>query len=133
VLLDFWEPRDGQNDMTILKEVQENFGADRRFVLVSLACCGDAPPAERVITQDGLNWTHGFAADFVSGSAPRYRIRAGPQSQFQIGPDQKYRRIPLTFLNGPDGRIVGHDLGGNVLGAVGKALENPKLFPAGAK
>jgi hypothetical protein len=34
----------------------------------------------------------------------------------------------MTFLIGPDRRIVAHDLGGADLEAVRKALENPKLF-----
>ncbi len=131
VLLNFWQAEAGrQNDMTVLKEVQASFGHDPRFVLISLACGENAAQAEQSIKQDGLNWSHGFAGDFVTGAATRYDIRAIYQSQFIIGPDQKKRQIPLTFLIGPDGRIVAHDMSGNDPGAVGKALENPKLFPA---
>ena len=39
----------------------------------------------------------------------------------------------MTFLIGPDGRIVGHDLMGADLEAVRKALKNDKLFPAAIK
>ncbi len=131
VLLNFWEAFAQKNDMTVLKEVQETFGGDPRFVLISLACGEDAAQAEQSIKQNGLSWTHGFAGDFVSGVAPRYKIRAIPSSAF-IGPDQKLRRIPVTFLIGPDGRIVAHDLRGADLEAVRKALENPKLFPPAA-
>jgi peroxiredoxin len=131
VLLNFWQAEAGrQNDMTVLKEVQASFGHDPRFVLISLACGKSAAQAEQSIKQDGLNWTHGFAGDFVTGAATRYDIRVIYQSQFIIGPDQKSRQVPLTFLIGPDGRIVAHDMSGNDPGAVGKALENPKLFPA---
>ena len=131
VLLNFWQAQAGrQNDMTVLKEVQASFGHDPRFTLISLACGESAAQAEQSIKQDGLNWTHGFAGDFVTGAATRYDIRVIHQSQFMIGPDQKSRQIPLTFLIGPDGRIVAHDMSGNDPGAVGKALENPKLFPA---
>jgi beta-lactamase regulating signal transducer with metallopeptidase domain/protocatechuate 3,4-dioxygenase beta subunit len=128
VLLNFWDPSQLQNDMTVLTEVQENFGNDPRFVLISLACGKNTAEAERYVKQNRLSWTHGFAGDFVSGVAPRYKIRAIPNAQF-ITPDQHYRRIPVTFLIGPDGKMVAHDLSGTDLEAVRKALEDPKLFP----
>ena len=130
VLLNFWQTQAGrQNDMTVLKEVQASFGRDPRFVLISLACGISAAQAEQSIKQDGLNWTHGFAGDLVTGAATRFNIRAIQQSRFIIGPDQKYRQIPLTFLIGPDGRIVAHDMSGNDLGAVGKASREPQALP----
>jgi hypothetical protein len=61
-----------------------------------------------------------------------YKIRWIQHSAL-IGRDGKRRRIPLTYLIGPDGRILGHDLGGADLEAVRKALENPKVFPTAAK
>jgi hypothetical protein len=39
----------------------------------------------------------------------------------------------VTFLIGPDGRIVAHDLSGDDVGAVDEALENPKLFSLAAE
>jgi 5-hydroxyisourate hydrolase-like protein (transthyretin family) len=130
VLLNFWDASDRQDDMTILKEVQETFGSDPRFVLISLTWGQDVAQAEKSIKEKGLSWTHGFAGDFASGVAPRYKIRAIQPSNF-FGPDQRLRRIPLTFLIGPDGRILAHDLQGTELEAVRKALENPKLFAVG--
>jgi len=132
VLLNFWEARNEQNHMTVLKEVQQTFGGDPRFVLISLACGTDAAQAEQSIKQDGLSWTHGFAGDFDAGAATGYKIRAIPYA-YAIGPDEKQRWIPVTFLIGPDGRIVAHDLAGTDLEAVRKALENPKFFPTAAK
>jgi len=128
VLLNFWDPSQLQNDMTVLKEVQENFGKDPRFVLISLACGKNTAEAEQSIKKNSLSWTHGFAGDFVSGVGPRYKVRAIPNAYF-ISPDQRSRRIPVTFLIGPDGKMVAHDLSGTDLEAVRKALENPKLFP----
>ncbi len=125
----FWETqRAGQNDMTVLKEVRENFGRDPRFVLISLACGKDAAQAEQSIKQDGLNWTHGFAGDCVTGAATRYRIRAIAYS-FNNAPDQRYLRIPLTFLIGPDGRIVAHDLRGTMLVQWAKRSRTPSSSP----
>jgi beta-lactamase regulating signal transducer with metallopeptidase domain/peroxiredoxin len=132
VLLDFWDVRDRPIDRIVLKEVQQTFGGDPRFVLIGLTCGKDAAEAEKVIKQNGLNWMHGFAGDFDSGISARYKIKAIPHAQI-LGPDQKFRRIPLTFLIGPDGRILGHDLSGGDLEAVRKALEDPKLFPAAAR
>jgi peroxiredoxin len=127
VLLDFWAG--WQNDMTVLKEVQEKFGSDPRFVLISLACDQKSGPGlEKFIKENGLNWTHGVAGDLVSGVAARYKIRA-IHNWVLTGPDHKERRVPLTFLIGPDGRIVAHDLLGTDLEAVRKALANPDLFP----
>ena len=129
VLLNFWQAWERESDTTILREVQQTFGGDPRFVLISLDCGEAAAQAEKSISGKGLGWMHGVAGDFVSGVATRYKIRAIPNSGF-IGPDQKRRRIPLTFLIGPDGRIVAHDLQGTDLEAVRKALDDPKLFPA---
>ena len=84
-----------------------------------------------IIKKNGLNWTHGFAGDFVSGVASRYKIQAIPNAYF-ITPDQHVRRIPVTFLIGPDGKMLGHDLSGTDLEAVREALESPKLFPVSA-
>ena len=71
------------------------------------------------------------AATSTRASAPVTRFRAIPYTQF-VTPDQHFQRIPITFLIGPDGRMLGHDLSGGDLEAVRKALENPKLFPAAA-
>jgi beta-lactamase regulating signal transducer with metallopeptidase domain/peroxiredoxin len=127
VLLDFWAG--WQDDMTVLKEVQEKFGSDPRFVLISLACAQKSSPGlEKFIKEGGLSWTNGVAGDLASGVAARYKIRA-IQNMVFTGPDHKERRVPLTFLIGPDGRIVAHDLLGTDLEAVRKALANPNLFP----
>ena len=132
VLLNFWEPWGRQNDMAVLKEVQEAFGSDPRFVLISLACGKDAAQAEKSIKENGLGGTHGFAGDFDSGAATRYKIRAMPNA-YKIGPDQKRRWIPVTFLIGPDGRILGHDLGGDDREAVRKATGESQALPRGGR
>ena len=131
VLLDFWDPSYTENDMTVLKEVQDNFGKDPRFVLISLACGKNIAGAEPFIRKNNLRRIHGSGGNFDKGVGPRYKRRAIPYTQF-VTPDQHFRRIPTTFLIGPDGRMLGHDLSGGDLEAVRKALENPKLFPAAA-
>ena len=107
VLLDFWAG--WQDDMTVLKEVQEKLGSDPRFVLISLDCVQTSgPDLEKFIKENGLSWTNGIAGDLASGVAARYKIRA-IRNFWITGPDHKERRVPLTFLIGPDGRIVAHD------------------------
>jgi beta-lactamase regulating signal transducer with metallopeptidase domain/protocatechuate 3,4-dioxygenase beta subunit/peroxiredoxin len=131
VLLDFWDPSYTKNDMTVLKEVQANFGKAPRFVIISLACGKNIAGAEPFIKKNNLSWIHGAGGDFDKGVGPRYKVRAIPYAQL-IGPDQRYRRNPTTFLIGPDGKMLGHDLRGDDLEAVRKAMENPKLFPVAA-
>ena len=127
VLLNFWAG--WEDDMTVLKEVQEKFGSDPRFVLISLCCVQKSGPGlEKFITENGRSWTNGIAGDVASGVAARYKIRA-IQNMVFTGPDHKQRRVPLTFLIGPAGRIVAHDLLGTDLDAVRQALANPNLFP----
>jgi peroxiredoxin len=129
VLLNFWRAWDGQNDMLVLKDVQQNFGGDPRFVLISLDCSQNGAVAAKFIKENSLTWTHGLAGDDGAGVSARYKIREFPNMYIR-GRDERERRIPVTFLIGPDGRIVAHDLIGNDLEAVRKAMEDPKLFPA---
>ena len=132
ILLNFWRAWEGQNDMIVLKEVQQAFGADPRFVLISLDCSQDASNATKFIKENGLSWIHGLAGEEGTGVSARYKVREFPNT-YMMGRDDRRRRIPVTFLIGPDGRILAHDLIANDLEAVRKALEDPKVFPAAAK
>ena len=72
VLLDFWAG--WQNDLTVLKEVQEKLGSDPRFVLISLVCDQQSGPGlEKFIKENGVSWTNGVAGDLASGVAARYQ------------------------------------------------------------
>jgi hypothetical protein len=112
----------------LLRELQQTFGDDPRFVLVSIADGEHAAQVERFIARNGLNWTHGFADFHVFDPVKCYKIRELPNVSV-MGRDERRHRIPVTFSIGPDGRIVGHDLVGDQLEAVRKAIENTKLFP----
>jgi beta-lactamase regulating signal transducer with metallopeptidase domain/thiol-disulfide isomerase/thioredoxin/protocatechuate 3,4-dioxygenase beta subunit len=119
VLIDFWATWCGpcMAEMPALKDIQKTFGADRRFRLIGISCDQTAEPVLRVIRENGLTWTHGFAGgDFGSGVMVSYGVRA----------------IPSTFLIGPDGRILARDLRGDALKeAVAKALKDGGLFAGG--
>ena len=115
VLIDFWATWCGPcvAELPALKDIQETFGGDSRFRLISLSCDDTAEPALRVIREQGLSWTHGLVSRFGSGVMARYDVRA----------------IPSTFLIGPDGRILARDLRGTALKeAIAKALKDDGLF-----
>jgi RNA polymerase sigma factor (sigma-70 family) len=90
VLLNFWDSSDEPSEMTVLKEVEEKFGRDPRFVLISIACDNLAAPSEEWLSRNGLNWTHGFGGSFLSGVVSRYKIRAIPHA-YVMGPDRGTR------------------------------------------
>ena len=118
--------------MTVLKEVQETFGSDPRFVLISLACGKDAAEAEKFIKENGLNWTHGFAGDSSPASPPVTRSGRS-RTLTSSGPIRRRRRIPVTFLIGPDGRIVAHDLMGDRPGGRAQGTRESQALPRGGQ
>jgi peroxiredoxin len=118
VLLDFWATwcQPCRAEMPAMKDIQETFGADPRFLLVGLSCDdGIERPAEYV-RANALTWTQAFAGRMLEGVvAETYLIRA----------------IPATFLIGPNGRVLAMNLRGAPLKeAVRKALSDEKLFSA---
>jgi thiol-disulfide isomerase/thioredoxin/protocatechuate 3,4-dioxygenase beta subunit len=116
VLLDFWatwcQPR--RAEMPALKDIQETFGADPRFLLVGVSCDEAAEAPAKYTKENALVWTQVYGGKFLEGVAETYTIRA----------------IPSTFLIAPDGRVLAMDLRGPALKeAVRNALNDPKLFP----
>jgi AhpC/TSA family len=133
VLLSFWPAWQFGYDMYVLEEVQRKFGADPRFVLISVACGPSSLESYKALQHNWRTWTHGFnGGDQYCGAASLYKIWLFPDVLIHK-PENRVSQIPLTFLIGPDGRIIGHDLMGNDLEAVRTALEDPKLFPTPAK
>jgi beta-lactamase regulating signal transducer with metallopeptidase domain/peroxiredoxin/5-hydroxyisourate hydrolase-like protein (transthyretin family) len=111
VLLDFWATWSGPclADMPAMKEIQEAFGRDPRFVLVGLSCDQEPEGPARYAREHGLNWTQGFAGNLQGGLAANYLVKA----------------IPATVLIGPDGRILAKNLRGPALKeAIRKALSD---------
>jgi thiol-disulfide isomerase/thioredoxin len=110
VLIDFWATWCAPcvAELPALKDIQETFGGDPRFRLISLSCDETAEPVLRAIKEKGLGWAHGLGGRFGSGVTARYDVRG----------------IPATFLIGPDGRILAKDLRGAALKeAVARALK----------
>jgi beta-lactamase regulating signal transducer with metallopeptidase domain/5-hydroxyisourate hydrolase-like protein (transthyretin family)/peroxiredoxin len=118
VLLDFWATWCGPClvDMPAMKDLQETFGRDGRFVLVGLSCDEEPEGPARYAREHGLSWTQGFAGNLYGELATTYLVKA----------------IPATFLIGPDGRILAKNLRGPALKeAIRKALNDDHLFAAG--
>ena len=107
------------------EDIQETFGGDPRFLLVGVSCDEAAQTPTTYTKANALSWTQVFG-----GPVP-WSVRAAPANDFQnVGETYSIRGIPVTFLIGPDGRILARDLRGPALKeAVGKALSDEKLFP----
>ena len=116
VLIDFWATWCGPCvvELPALKDIQDAFGGDSRFRLISLSCDETVEPVLRIVKEKGLAWKHGLAGSFGASVMARYDVRA----------------IPSTFLIGPDGRIMARDLRGAALKeAIAKALKDDGIFP----
>ncbi len=128
VLLDFWATwcQPCLAEMPAMKDIQQTFGGDLRFLLVGVSCDEAAQAPATYTKANALSWTHVFG-----GPVP-WSARAAPAKDFEnVGETYSIRGIPATFLIGPNGRILARDLRGPALKeAVGKALSDEKLFSA---
>ena len=81
-----------------MKDIQETFGADPRFLLVG--CRATRPPGSREVHQgERAGLDTGVRRKLLEGVAETYLIRA----------------IPATFLIAPDGRVLAMNLRGRAL------------------
>jgi len=134
VLLDFWATwcQPWRAEMPAIKDIQQTFGADPRFVLVGLSCDqGFEQPAEYAKAH-ALSWTQVFPGKVRAGVGEGFSI---PVRELLEGVAEIYnvRDIPATILIGPNGRILAMNLRGAPLKeAVRHALSDEKLF-SGAK
>ena len=99
VLLDFWATWCGRcvGQTPALKKLNERFGGDERFVLVSLSLDKSAEAAEKFVKRNGLSWTHGFLDD---------RNRTKIRNAYDVF------AIPALFLIDPEGKLIATDLDG---------------------
>ncbi len=116
VLLDFWATWCGpcRAEMPAMKDIQETFGGNPRFLLVGVSCDEAAHAPATYAKAIALTWTQVFGGKILEGVAETYLVRA----------------IPATFLIAPDGRVLAMNLRGPALKeAVRNALNDQKLFP----
>ncbi len=110
VLLDFWATWCGPcvAEIPHLKAVQDRFGKDDRFALVSLSLDAEAAEPTRFAREKGMTWTQGFLGQGANDPVSKaYGVES----------------IPSTFLIGPDGKIIAVGLRGPAIGeAVARAL-----------
>ena len=125
VLLCFWRMNQSWTEIecSYFKSTYEAFGADERFVMMSLVTkprSSKAPQMsvatktrivkelQQYVTRYGLNWNHAFMDEQVE-----HRLRAA----------YGVKRRPSVILIGPDGKILARNLQGNAMSwAVEKAL-----------
>jgi beta-lactamase regulating signal transducer with metallopeptidase domain/thiol-disulfide isomerase/thioredoxin/uncharacterized GH25 family protein len=115
VLVDFWATWCGPcvAEMPNFKEIQQRFGDDKRFALLSVSCDADRAAAKKFVDESALNWQH-VNVEGTSAQIPKnYTVRA----------------LPATFLIGPNGRVIAKNLrGAELIQAVNTAMGNDKLF-----
>ena len=108
VLLDFWATWCGPclEEESHLRAVQEAFGPDHRFVLISLSFDESVEAPRRHVAAHHLDWFQGHLGQGSRG-ATDYGVTA----------------IPQVMLIGPDGKVLARDLRGiGIKTTVGQAL-----------
>jgi peroxiredoxin len=113
VLLDFWATWCGPcvAEMPKMQDVQAAFGPDDRFVIIGLSLDREVKAAQSFVKDRGLAWVQAFVGD-----------EAGEK----VLADYGVSSIPVTFLIGPDGRVIARGMRGDVIkDAVKKALATP--------
>jgi peroxiredoxin len=114
VLLCFWRMNQSWTEIecSYFKSTYEAFGADERFVMMSLVTKPRSPKApqmslatktrivkelQQYVTRYGLNWNHAFMDE---------------QTEQQLRAAYGVRRRPSVILIGPDGKILARNLKG---------------------
>ena len=111
VLLDFWATWCGpcRGETPKLKEVNDAFGNNPKFALVSLSLDADTAAPKKYVKENGLEWTHGFLGDWQKTKLPdQYGVQG----------------IPAMFLVDPEGKLVSAGLRGDaIMQAVKSAMK----------
>jgi peroxiredoxin len=100
LLLHFWQPVPGIPDVTSLKAIHDRFGNDERFAMVGLCLSDDSEAATEVIRSARLSWSQALLRD--RGHDP-------------IVVDYGALQPHITFLIGPDGKLIAQGLRGAAL------------------
>ena len=98
VLIHFWMPILGLNEVSSLKAVHDRYSKDGRFAMIGFSLANDTADASRFIKDHGLAWRQVVLRD---------RGRDSIAIDYQGWPP------PALFLIGPDGVLVARDLKGD--------------------
>lgn len=115
VVLDFWATWCGPclAEMPTFQKLQEEFGGNSRFALISLSCDNTAESAKEYVEANSLSWHHAHVAG-TQAKAPR---------------DYTVRSLPATFLVAPDGTVLAKNLRGeDLIRAVQASVKDEDLF-----
>jgi thiol-disulfide isomerase/thioredoxin len=102
VLLDFWATWCGPcvGETPFLKATYKAFGANDRFVMISLSLDDDPSAPKKFAGQNDIKWIQGFL---------------GKWSDAKVTTLYGVEGIPSIFLLGPDGKIIARDLRGTAI------------------
>jgi len=87
-------------DLQILKELQTTYGKDSRLVILGLSLDTDLKTAQQFVKDNAMTWPQAFL---------------GSWSQTQVPASFGVQGYPTGLLIGPDGKLVGKQLRGNLL------------------
>jgi peroxiredoxin len=118
VMLCFWQAGHQPTELQFpyFKSTYETFGADERFVMMSLVRkARRLKDLQQYATKYGLNWNHALMDE---------------QVRQQLATAYGVQRWPSVILIGPDGKIIARNLKGNAMSwAVEKALKIQTASP----
>ncbi len=109
VLLHFWNPVDDNclQELMRLKALRDRFVKNDRLAMIGFCLATHSKDVTKVINEKELSWPQVILRDRVADSIVL---------EYEAG------ELPKTFLIGPDGKLVGKELGEGVGEAVAKAL-----------
>jgi hypothetical protein len=82
-------------DLPALKAAANTFSGDDRFAMVGIEAYGSTEDMKHFTAVNGMNWTATV-------------VEAKPGEQVNLG----FRRFPVIWLVGPDGKVIAKDLKG---------------------
>jgi peroxiredoxin len=116
VLLQFWATWCGPciGEMDQFKDIYRKFGSDPRFAMISLSLDPFPNKVLKYVADNGMTWKQGYLGDWFTAPVVK---------------DYGVYAIPSIWLIGPDGKVIGKNLGdtadNTIMGAVQKALQPP--------
>lgn len=102
VMVEFWASWCGfcKGELPYVKKIHEEFGADPRFVMISLSVDKNLDQAQKYVAQNQVKWVQGILGNWALDQVSlRYGVH----------------EIPTMFLIGPEGRIIDKQSSGKAM------------------